>query len=73
MIALFGAVLGVGLGAAVGWALQRAMSTEVTVLRIPVDRLGLYLLAAIVIAVVAAMWPARRASRMNVLQAIHHE
>ena len=73
MIALFGAVLGVGLGAAVGWALQRAMADDVTVLRIPVDRLGLYLLAAIAIAVLAAVWPARRASRMNVLQAIHTE
>jgi ABC-type antimicrobial peptide transport system permease subunit len=73
MIALFGAVLGVGLGAAVGWALQRAMADEVTVLRIPAGRLGLYLLAAVAIAVIAALWPARRASRMNVLQAIHYE
>ncbi|PZF98673.1 ABC transporter permease [Micromonospora endophytica] len=72
MIALFGAVLGVGLGAAVGWALQRAMADEVSTLDVPVGRLGLYLLAAIVIAVVAALWPARRASKMNVLQAIHN-
>ncbi|TBL45504.1 FtsX-like permease family protein [Verrucosispora sp. SN26_14.1] len=73
MIALFGAVLGVALGTAVGWALQRAMADEVSTLRIPVGRLGSYLLAAIVIAVVAALWPARRASKMNVLRAIHHE
>lgn len=73
VIAVFGALLGLGLGVTVGWALQRTMAKEgIEVLSIPVDRLGLYLLSAVVIGVVAAIWPAWRAARMNVLQAIHH-
>jgi putative ABC transport system permease protein len=74
VIALFGAALGLSLGVTLGWALQRAMSTQgVEVLSIPVDRLGLYLLSAIVIGVVAAIWPAWRGARMNILDAIHHQ
>ncbi len=74
IIALFGAALGLALGIALGWALQKAMSTQVpNVLSIPVARLGLYLVAAIAIGVLAALWPAWRAARMNVLHAIHEQ
>ena len=74
VIALFGAALGLGLGVGVGSAMQRALSTDgIEVLAIPTDRLGLYLLSAVLIGVVAAIWPAWRAARMNILQAIHHQ
>ncbi len=71
VIAVFGAMLGLGIGVASGWAMQRAMVSEgVDVLSIPVRRLGAYLLAAAVIGVAASIWPAWRAARMNVLRAI---
>lgn len=74
MVSLFGAVAGLALGTALGWALQRVMAADgVEVLDIPYGRLGLYLLSAVLIGVVAAIWPARRASRMNVLRAIQHQ
>jgi putative ABC transport system permease protein len=74
VIALFGAALGLGLGVAVGWALQNAMASEgVEVLSISFGRLSLYLLSAIAIGAVAAIWPAWRAARMNILDAIHHQ
>ncbi|MER5627011.1 FtsX-like permease family protein [Streptosporangium sp. NPDC002544] len=74
MVSLFGAVAGLALGTALGWAVQRVMAADgVEVLDIPYGRLGLYLLSAVLIGVVAAIWPARRASRMNVLRAIQHQ
>jgi len=74
VIASFGATLGLGLGVAVGWAAQRTMaSAGLEVLAVPVDRLALYLLAAVFVGALASVWPARRAARMNVLAAIHHE
>jgi putative ABC transport system permease protein len=74
VISVFGALLGLGLGVLCGWALQRASEADgMTVLSIPFGQLGLYLLAAIVIGVVAAIWPARRAARTHILRAITYE
>lgn len=72
VIASFGAVLGLALGVGLGAALQRALaSAGIGVLSVSPGRLGAYLLSAIVIGAVAALWPARRAARLNVLEAIH--
>lgn len=71
IIATYGAVLGLLAGTAAGWALQRSLATEgVGVFRLPAGQLGLYLLGAVVIGIVAALWPAWRSSRMNILNAI---
>jgi putative ABC transport system permease protein len=74
VIALLGSVVGLGLGTLFGWALQRALADEgLTELRIPLGQLGAFLVAAVVVGVLAALWPAYRAGRMNVLTAIHAE
>jgi putative ABC transport system permease protein len=74
IIAVFGALLGLGLGVLYGSALQRASAADgMAVLSIPFRQLGLYLLAAIGIGVAAAIWPARRAARLRILQAISHD
>jgi ABC-type antimicrobial peptide transport system permease subunit len=74
LIAAFGAALGLTAGVGFGCALQRAMADQgVRVLSIPYGQLALYALAAAVIGVVAAIWPARRAARMDVLRAITTE
>jgi Carbon starvation protein CstA len=39
----------------------------------PLGQLGLYVVAAVVLGVVAAIWPAQRAARMDVLRAIATE
>ncbi|WFE36470.1 FtsX-like permease family protein [Micromonospora sp. WMMD975] len=71
VIALFGTALGLALGVGLGVAAQRALSSNgIEVLDLSVGRLALYLLAAIGIGVLAALWPAWRAARMNVLDAI---
>lgn len=71
-VALFGAVLGISVGVLLGMALQQAMATRgINVLVVPMWQLAGYIVLAVVIAVLAAEWPARRASRMDVLSAIN--
>lgn len=69
--AVFGAVLGAGLGLALGVALQRGLRVQgLETLAIPWLGIGGMLLAASVVGVLAAVIPAVRAVRLNVLQAI---
>ncbi|NED93564.1 ABC transporter permease, partial [Streptomyces sp. SID11233] len=72
VISLFGAVLGVGLGLFLGWVAGGAVGEEVPTYRmdVPVPRLLLFLASAAVVGVLAALWPARGAARLNPLQAI---
>jgi putative ABC transport system permease protein len=70
-IAAFGATLGLSIGVAFGWALQRVLDDDgIDTLSVPLGQLGLYVVAAVVLGVAAAIWPARRAARMDVLRAI---
>jgi len=74
IIAVLGAVLGIAIGVAFGWSLQQSLvSKGVTELRIPVGELIVYLVFAGIAGVLAAILPARRAARLNVLQAIAYE
>jgi putative ABC transport system permease protein len=74
LIAAFGATLGIIVGIAFGWALQQALASEgVTELRIPVPQLIVYFAIAALIGVLAAIWPARRAAKLNVLEAVSYE
>ena len=71
IIAVFGAVLGVIVGIGFGWALAQALRDEgVGVLVIPGGQLALYVLLAAFVGVLAAVLPARRAARLDVLRAI---
>jgi len=71
VIALFGAALGVGLGLAWGIAAQRVLSgIGISTLAIPVGTIVAVFLGAAVVGLLAALAPAFRASRMNVLRAI---
>jgi putative ABC transport system permease protein len=74
VIAVFGAVLGISIGVVFGVAIQRAVSDEgLNVLSVPVPTLALYLALSAVIGVIAAVWPAWRAARLDVLKAIAFE
>ncbi|MBM6545329.1 FtsX-like permease family protein [Janibacter sp. YIM B02568] len=73
-IALLGAVLGISLGVVSGVAIQRSLVDDgITDLAIPWGQLVVFLVLAGVIGVLAAVWPAWRASRMKVLDAISTE
>lgn len=71
VVAVFGGLLGVGVGAALGVAFQRGLADDgITELRIPLLRLALFVLLAGLAGVLAALLPARRAARLDVLAAI---
>ena len=73
VISVFGAVLGLVLGSAFGISLTRALAGQgIEVLVVPGWRLALFLLIAALVGVLAAVWPARRAARLQVLEAIAH-
>jgi putative ABC transport system permease protein len=70
-IAVLGAVLGVVMGLVFGVVLQRAVADQgITDLAVPVGQLSVVVLVAAVLGVLAAVLPARRAARLDVLRAI---
>jgi putative ABC transport system permease protein len=74
VIAVFGALLGIAIGVAFGAAIQNGLAGEgLNVLAIPVGTLVLYVVLGGLIGVLAALWPAWRAGRMDVLKAIATE
>ena len=71
IIFLLGAVLGVGLGSLFGVALQRSqVDSGIGVLSLPFVQLLIFVALAALVGVLAAVWPARRAARLDVLRAI---
>ncbi|MFD7819457.1 ABC transporter permease [Streptomyces sp. NPDC059785] len=75
VISLFGGVLGIGLGVFFGWAVGRLIGTKIDTyeLILPWGRMGIFLLMAAAVGILAALWPARRAARLNMLSAIKAE
>jgi putative ABC transport system permease protein len=71
VIALFGALLGLGLGMGWGATAQQLLALEgLTVLEIPWPTIGGVFVASAFVGLFAALIPAFRAGRMNVLNAI---
>ncbi|MFI1699688.1 ABC transporter permease [Streptomyces bobili] len=75
VIALFGGVLGIGLGVFFGWAAGELIGTSMPTyeLVLPWARMAAFLALAAAVGVLAALWPARRAAGLNVLAAIKSE
>lgn len=74
LVSLFGAVLGLIVGLVFGWAIIRALRDEgITEFSAATFELVLVTFAAALFGVLAAIWPARRAARMNVLEAVSAE
>lgn len=69
-IAVLGAVLGMALGLIYGTLLQRVLKDDLSVLFIPFGQLAVFGGIAVVVGVLAAVIPATRASRLNVLESI---
>jgi putative ABC transport system permease protein len=74
VIAVFGAVLGLGLGLVWGVCMQQVLALQgMGALAFPWGTIVAVVIGSAVVGVVAALLPAARASRMNVLEAIAHE
>jgi len=72
LIAVFGTVTGLAVGLFLGWAMVFAISQQVETAEfvVPYGQLGVIVAVAAVCGVVAALLPARRAARLDVLAAI---
>ena len=74
VISVFGALLGVVVGAGLGTAVVRALNGDgIDQLVLPWGGMALYLVLAALVGVLAAVLPSIRAARLNVLGAIAHE
>ncbi|HEX2234738.1 MAG TPA: FtsX-like permease family protein [Actinomycetota bacterium] len=74
IISIIGALLGLCVGIFFGWALVTALESEgITRLVVPGGQLLAYLVLAALAGVIAALPPARRAARLNVLEAVATE
>jgi len=74
VISVFGALLGVVVGAGLGAVVVRALQSEgITMLSLPWPQMATYLVLAGIVGVLASVMPAIRAARTNVLTAIAHE
>jgi putative ABC transport system permease protein len=74
VVAVFGAVLGILTGLLLGWAVVQALADEgLGQFSIPFVQLAIYIVIAALAGVIAAAYPARKAARLNVLEAIAYE
>ena len=69
--ALIGGVLGIVLGVVLGALLVARV--EFIEFSLPVGQIIIFAIAAVIVGIVAAIFPARRAARLNVLQALQYE
>ena len=70
-VALFGTVGGVGLGLFLGWAMVDTLADEgFTAFAVPTGQMLVILVLGALVGVIAALRPARRAARLDVLDAI---
>jgi putative ABC transport system permease protein len=72
VLAVFGTLGGMALGTLLGWAMFQALAAveEFGVFEVPVAQLAIVLALGALVGVAAAVRPARRAARLDVLDAI---
>ncbi|MFE2019243.1 ABC transporter permease [Streptomyces sp. NPDC059499] len=75
VISVFGALVGIGLGSFLGWAIGESIRSSIPgyALVLPWDRIGIFLVLAALVGVLASLWPARSAAKLNMLTAIKTE
>jgi putative ABC transport system permease protein len=71
--ALIGAALGLPLGVLLAAILTRALASTGISFHVPIPQLVLFTAVAVIAGILAAVLPARRASRLNVLEALQYE
>jgi putative ABC transport system permease protein len=71
--ALIGGVLGIVVGILLSVLVTHALSSEGIVFAVPAAQLLYFVIASVVVGILAAILPARRAARLNVLEALQYE
>ena len=72
VVALFGTVGGLGLGTFLGWAMVKTIEAAegLGAFAVPAGQLGVVVALGAIVGVVAAVRPARRAAKLDVLEAL---
>lgn len=73
IIAVFGALMGVTLGLVLAWAVIQALQDQGLRFAVPVGQMVILVAVAGIAGVIAALPPAYRAARLNILEAIAYE
>ncbi len=71
--AAIGGVLGIAVGLLFGALLTASLSELGLVFTVPVGQLVVFFVLAVLVGIVGAVLPARRGSRIDVMQAVHYE
>ncbi len=71
--ATIGGVLGLIVGIFFGWVMIKGLEDQGLVFSLPIVQIAVFFLLAVVAGVLSAILPARRAARMDVLQALQYE
>jgi putative ABC transport system permease protein len=70
---VIGGILGILVGIAFAWVINRRFAGIGITFSIPWTQLVVFLVLAVIVGVIAAILPARRAAKIDILEAIHYE
>ena len=70
---IIGAIMGIVVGIVFAWVVTTRFAGQGITFSIPGVQLVVFLVLAVIVGVIAAILPARRASKIDILEAIHYE
>jgi putative ABC transport system permease protein len=70
---IIGALMGIVVGIAFAWVITTKFAGQGITFSIPGGQLVVFVIIGVVVGVIAAILPARRAARIDILEAIHYE
>ncbi len=70
---IIGAIMGIVVGIVFAWVVTTRFAGQGITFSVPGAQLVVFLVLAVVVGVIAAILPARRAARIDILEAIHYE
>jgi len=71
--AIIGGLLGIAVGLVFGWIVAQGLADQGLVFVVPYGQLAGFLIVATLFGILAAILPARRAAKLNVLEALQYE